>query len=615
MYRMRFEVKYLALAIKRARQMVELFEDKENGGYFINASDSEQLIARPKETYDGAIPSGNSAAAAALQVLAMLTGESEWMTCAHRQMRFLASDVWEYPSNSTLGMLDQNPIVNSERSLFDEMISVFENKMEHDYELYDYKYQVDTILHKLGFSDHDFTKSVNTFSGGQKTRIALGKLLLIKPDILLLDEPTNHLDVDTLYWLEDYLASFKSTIIVISHDRYFLDKVATKILDIENGKGKLYNGNYSSYVTQKEKDREIQQHHYENQQREIKRLEEFITLQRKWNREHNIVAAESRQKYIDRMEKIDAPDAPTELIRLTFDAGRESGNDVLSVKKLSKSFGDKSVFENLNFQVQKGEFVFITGKNGSGKSTLMKILNGRERPTSGNVFWGANVSVGYYDQENQNLNPANTVLDEMSEYYRTHTLTQVRCALAQFLFKGDDVHKTVSVLSGGEKARLTLAKLILRKNNVLVLDEPTNHLDIGSKEALETALSEYKGTLIAVSHDRYFIQKLSTRMINISDYAAMSNQGDMTAYDKPEISESKMAYEEAKKAAADKRKLETAKKRALEQITKLETRLEEIDTQLHLEQNQTDYILLAQLDGEKNQIEDKLLELYELTIE
>lgn len=518
-------------------------------------------------------------------------------------------------NNSTLGMLDQNPIVNSERSLFDEMISVFENKMEHDYELYDYKYQVDTILHKLGFSDHDFIKSVNTFSGGQKTRIALGKLLLIKPDILLLDEPTNHLDVDTLYWLEDYLASFKSTIIVISHDRYFLDKVATKILDIENGKGKLYNGNYSSYVTQKEKDREIQQHHYENQQREIKRLEEFITLQRKWNREHNIVAAESRQKYIDRMEKIDAPDAPTELIRLTFDAGRESGNDVLSVKKLSKSFGDKSVFENLNFQVQKGEFVFITGKNGSGKSTLMKILNGRERPTSGNVFWGANVSVGYYDQENQNLNPANTVLDEMSEYYRTHTLTQVRCALAQFLFKGDDVHKTVSVLSGGEKARLTLAKLILRKNNVLVLDEPTNHLDIGSKEALETALSEYKGTLIAVSHDRYFIQKLSTRMINISDYAAMSNQGDMTAYDKPEISESKMAYEEAKKAAADKRKLETAKKRALEQITKLETRLEEIDTQLHLEQNQTDYILLAQLDGEKNQIEDKLLELYELTIE
>lgn len=518
-------------------------------------------------------------------------------------------------NNSTLGMLDQNPIVNSERSLFDEMISVFENKMEHDYELYDYKYQVDTILHKLGFSDHDFTKSVNTFSGGQKTRIALGKLLLIKPDILLLDEPTNHLDVDTLYWLEDYLASFKSTIIVISHDRYFLDKVATKILDIENGKGKLYNGNYSSYVTQKEKDREIQQHHYENQQREIKRLEEFITLQRKWNREHNIVAAESRQKYIDRMEKIDAPDAPTELIRLTFDAGRESGNDVLSVKKLSKSFGNKSVFENLNFQVQKGEFVFITGKNGSGKSTLMKILNGRERPTSGNVFWGANVSVGYYDQENQNLNPANTVLDEMSEYYRTHTLTQVRCALAQFLFKGDDVYKTVSVLSGGEKARLTLAKLILRKNNVLVLDEPTNHLDIGSKEALETALSEYKGTLIAVSHDRYFIQKLSTRMINISDYAAMSNQGDMTAYDKPEISESKMAYEEAKKAAADKRKLETAKKRALEQITKLETRLEEIDTQLHLEQNQTDYILLAQLDGEKNQIEDKLLELYELTIE
>ena len=518
-------------------------------------------------------------------------------------------------NNSTLGMLDQNPIVNSDRSLFDEMLSVFENKMEHDYELYDYKYQVDTILHKLGFTDGDFTKSVNTFSGGQKTRIALGKLLLIKPDILLLDEPTNHLDVETLYWLEDYLASFKSTIIVISHDRYFLDKVATKILDIENGKAKLYNGNYSSYVVQKEKDREIQQHHYENQQREIKRLEDFITLQRKWNREHNIVAAESRQKYIDRMEKIDAPDAPTELIRLTFEAGRESGNDVLSVKKLSKSFGDKTIFENLNFQVQKGEFVFITGKNGSGKSTLMKILNGRERPTSGHVYWGANVSVGYYDQENQNLNPANTVLDEMSEYYRTHTLTQVRCALAQFLFKGDDVHKTVSVLSGGEKARLTLAKLILRKNNVLVLDEPTNHLDIGSKEALENALCDYKGTLIAVSHDRYFIQKLSTRMINISDYAAMSNQDDMIHDDKPEISESKVAYEEAKKVASDKRKLETAKKRALEQIAKLETRLEEIETQLQMEQNQTDYVLLSELDGEKNEIEEKLLELYELTIE
>lgn len=516
-------------------------------------------------------------------------------------------------SGSTIGILYQNPIVESENTLFDELMSVFHDKMENDYEIYDYKYQVDTILHKLGFADEDFTKKISSFSGGQKTRVALGKLLLIKPDILLLDEPTNHLDVDTLYWLEDYLASFKSTIIVISHDRYFLDKVATKILDIENGKGKLYNGNYSSYVTQKAKDREIQQHHYENQQKEIKRIEDFITLQHKWNREHNIVAAESRQKYLDRMEKIDAPNALPELIRLSFDAGRESGNDVLSVSKLSKSFDTKTIFENLNFQVRKGEFVFITGKNGSGKSTLMKILNGRLTPTSGRVYWGYNVSIGYYDQENQNLNPANTVLDEMSEYYRTHTLTQVRSALAQFLFKGDDVNKRVSVLSGGEKARLTLAKLILRKNNVLVLDEPTNHLDIGSKEALENALSEYKGTLIAVSHDRYFIQKLSTRMINISDYTAMSGE-IQEEEQKNEVTDAKIAYEEAKKAASDKRKMETARKRAAEQIVVLEKRLEEIEELLTLEENQADYVKLSELDSEKTSIEEKLLECYELTM-
>lgn len=518
-------------------------------------------------------------------------------------------------SGSTMDILQQNPIVESQNTLFDELINVFHHKMENDYDIYDYKYQVDTILHKLGFCEEDFSKKVNTFSGGQKTRIALGKLLLTKPDILLLDEPTNHLDVDTLYWLEDYLASFKSTIIVISHDRYFLDKVANKILDIENGKGKLYSGNYSAYVAQKQKDREIQQHHYENQQKEIKRIEDFITLQHKWNREHNIVAAESRQKYLDRMEKIDAPDALPQIIRLSFEAGRESGNDVLSVSKLSKNFDAKIVFDNLNFQVRKGEFVFITGKNGSGKSTLMKILNGRLSPSSGRVYWGYNVSIGYYDQENQNLDPSNTVLDEMSEYYRTHSLTQVRSALAQFLFKGDDVNKKVSVLSGGEKARLTLAKLILRKNNVLILDEPTNHLDIGSKEALENALCEYKGTVIAVSHDRYFIQKLSTRMINISDYTAMSGDGKENIFeDKNQISQSKIAYEEAKKTASDKRKLENAKKRAAEQIVVMEKRLEEIESLLLLEENQTDYVKLSQLDSEKNDIEEKLLELYELTM-
>ena len=518
-------------------------------------------------------------------------------------------------SGSTVGILYQNPILESENTLFDELIQVFHHKIENDYDIYDYKYQVDTILHKLGFSDGEFTKKVNSFSGGQKTRIALGKLLLLQPDILLLDEPTNHLDVDTLYWLEDYLASFRSTIIVISHDRYFLDKVATKILDIENGKGKLYNGNYSSYVIQKQKDREIQQHHYENQQKEIKRIEDFITLQHKWNREHNIVAAESRQKYLDRMEKIDAPDALPQIIRLSFDAGRESGNDVLSVSKLSKSFDSKTVFENLNFQVRKGEFVFITGKNGSGKSTLMKILNGRLAPSSGRIYWGYNVQCGYYDQENQNLDPSNTVLDEMSEYYRTHSLTQVRSALAQFLFKGDDVNKKVSVLSGGEKARLTLAKLILRKNNVLILDEPTNHLDIGSKEALEQALCEYKGTIIAVSHDRYFIQKLCTRMINISDYAAMSEDSSDTALEnKNQVSESKIAYSEAKKAASDKRKLENAKKKAELQIVILEKRLEEIEILLHLDENQADYVKLSQLDNEKNGIEEQLLELYELTM-
>ncbi len=554
-----------------------------------------------------------------------------------------------------IGILHQNTVSDSELTLYEELLSAREDLIRREAELaeleqklntlhepelisrytqlsesfkenggYEYKSRASSYLSKLGFDEGERDKCVQTLSGGQKTRLALGKVLLSSPDILLLDEPTNHLDIDSLEWLEDILSSSKQTVLLVSHDRYFLDRVCNKILDIENGHGKIYNGNYSKYVEAKRIDREIQQRHYDNQQREIARMEAFIEQQRRWNREKNIIAAESRQKAIDRMEKLDAPNRLPDSIRLSFDSGTESGNDVLTVKSLGKKYGDKTVFSGVSFLIKRKDRAFLLGRNGCGKSTLMKILRGRIAPSEGGFEFGYNTRIGYYDQENQELDENKTVLEELWDTFDKSSQTEIRSALALFLFKGDDINKKVSSLSGGEKARLTFVKLILRKNNVLLLDEPTNHLDISSKEALENALADYDGTLIAVSHDRYFIKKLANRVIDISvtptgDYRtgyeeyikAQQNRRDASADKKDGTpSDGKQKYLAEKKNAAEKRRLASQYAKSKKECEKIEARLEELENET--ERFATDYIRLSELDTEKNELEERLLELYEL---
>lgn len=552
----------------------------------------------------------------------------------------------------TVGMLSQNAVIDSENTVYEEMLSAYGEliKTEEEIEIlrkriedgdesvvsafarlsekfasdggFEYKNRAMSFLTKLGFDKNDVNKPVNVLSGGQKTRLALGKLILNPPDILLLDEPTNHLDTQTLFWLEEIVSQLSQTVITVSHDRYFLDKVCTKILDIEYGKGKMYNGNYSAFVQAKEKDRDVQRRHYENQQRKIAHMEAFIEQQKRWNREKNIIAAESRQKAIDRMVKIDAPDKLPDSVRIKFDSGSESGQDVLTVKKLSKAYGEKKLFSDVSFLIKKGDFAFITGKNGSGKSTLLKILNGRAYPDSGTYEFGYNIRIGYYDQENQQLHEEKTVLEELWDEFPDATQTQIRSALALFLFKGDDIKKEVYNLSGGEKARLTLAKLIMRKNNVLLLDEPTNHLDIPTREALEEALVGFDGTLISVSHDRYFINKLSSRIIDIEK--GLDHHGNYESYvsylDKQTaavqtqmkdtaVSDNKAQYLENKKNQAEKRKLENYIKKTTQQTEKWEEELALIEQAI--ENTGSDYMKLMELDKQKTELEEKIFEAYE----
>ena len=492
---------------------------------------------------------------------------------------------------------------------------------------YEFRGRCKGILKNLGFGEAFWNQKISSLSGGQKTRLALVRLLLTEPDILMLDEPTNHLDMNALYWLESYLKTYRKTVMVISHDRYFLDSVTNKTLEVENTHGRLYNGNYSRYVEMKAADREIQEKHYKNQQKEIARIEAYIEQQRRWNRERNIIAAESRQKQFDKMVRVEKPSALPESIRLRFNKSGESGNDVLTVRGLSKSYPAKPLFKNVDFLVKKREHVFITGDNGCGKSTLIKIIAGRLAPDSGTVEYGYNVVAGYYDQENQQLNDENTVIDEIWNEYDDLTQTEVRNALALFLFKGDDIEKKVAVLSGGERARLTLTKLILSKMNLLILDEPTNHLDINSREALEKALLSFDGTIIAVSHDRYFIQKLATRILDFnavkpaSIYDYRGSFEEYRAYKEKylapveekaeeEITASKEQYLKNKKSASDQRKLENRYKRTQEEITKLEAETADIDAEA-MGSAASDHVRLAEIYTRKAEIEDRLLELYE----
>ena len=491
---------------------------------------------------------------------------------------------------------------------------------------YEYEGRIKGTLKYMGFNEEMWDTRISKLSGGQKTRLAMVRLILKEPDIMLLDEPTNHLDTYSVEWLEDFLRTYKKTVIIISHDRFFLDRTATKILEIENGKGKVYNGNYTQYAEQKKVDREIWERHYKNQQKEIARIESYIEQQRRWNRERNIIAAESRMKMLDRMEKIDRPDALPESIRLKFNSVTESGNDVLKAKDLSKSFGNLNLFENVSFEVHKKDHLFISGKNGCGKSTLIKILAEKLRPDSGTMEYGYNVKVGYYDQENQELYEENTVLDELWDCYENLTQTEVRNALALFLFKGDDICKKVSMLSGGEKARLTLCKLILSRINLLILDEPTNHLDINSREALEQALLDFEGTIIAVSHDRYFLSKLANRIISFEEsglidfvgsyeeFCSFKKNGSKTAEKEIQknetFSSSKESYLNNKKEQAEIRKQERKLKAAKEETEKIEKELEELEVEI--ENNATDYIKSAELWAKKESLEERLLELYEM---
>ncbi len=488
-----------------------------------------------------------------------------------------------------------------------------------------YKSRCRSILISLGFSEDTHSRPVSTMSGGQRTRLALARLLSREPDILILDEPTNHLDTGTMLWLESHLASYnpKKTVILVSHDRLFLDRVTNKTLDIEHCRAKLYKCPYSRYVVEKEEARKAHEKEYNLQQKEIARLEAYIEQQRRWNRERNIIAAESREKAIARMVKVEKPKDAPKSIRFTLSTSGESGNDVATAKGLTMGFGTNILFRDLSFLIKKGTRTFITGPNGCGKSTLIKLLLGQLEALAGEIEFGYNVTVGYYDQENQNLDPRNTVLDELWNEYPHLTQTEIRNTLALFLFRGDDIEKEVAVLSGGERARLTLAKLILSKMNLLILDEPTNHLDIESREALENALDSFGGTIIAVSHDRYFTKRLATDFIDLGrggrpfhgtydEYVAFTESGGASPTVKTQTpaERAKEDYLERKRQSADRRKQEKRRAEVSREIARLEAEIIEID-ELLFGEAATDYVRAAELTDRKITAEDMLMSLYE----
>lgn len=557
-----------------------------------------------------------------------------------------------------VGYLDQYSCADSDKSIFDEVVQVFGYIQDLEREAEDirlaietgadnideligrqnyindylanndgffYRNKVKSTLIGLGFSEDELSNPVANLSGGQKTRVELAKILLSDSNLLLLDEPTNHLDIASVEWLEDFLRSYKGAFVVISHDRYFLDRVTNKTFEITALKLYSFNGGYSAYSAQREIDELTREREYENTLREINRLEDVIKQQRQWNREKNIKTAESKQKVVDKLKStLVAPDEKVDDIAFEFKAYEGGGNDVIAATEISKAFDGKSVISNASLHITKGERVFILGPNGCGKTTLLKILLGELEQDGGNVKLGSDIHIGYYDQIQGNLTPSKTVIDEIWDEYPHLTHTEVRNALAAFLFRGEDVFKEVSSLSGGERARVLLVKLILKKVNLLVMDEPTNHLDINSREALEKALLSYGGTMIVVSHDRYFINKLAHRILYMKPDGLINSIGGyddfqerfsdkITSDTKEGLAAKKdnSDYKARKARESERRKAKNRAKRLEEEIEKLENEISTLSERLLAPEIATDYVAASEITENINNCEEKLSDLLE----
>ncbi len=552
-------------------------------------------------------------------------------------------------SGITVGVLKQHACKDSRLSCYEEALSVFseiidlerqiedvnlelETKSDNDLilraqdlrEKYEelggltYKSRTKAVLFGLGFSEKELELSVEKLSGGQKSKVEICKLLLSSPDIMLLDEPTNHLDIESIRWLDGFIKASKSAVIVISHDRYFLDRIADKIISIEHSKINIYDGNYTKYLKTKEERELSVQREYDNKMREVHRIEGIIEQQKRWNREKNIKTAESKQKQIDRILKdLQIPESELPNMTLSFKAEGMCGNDVLTALKLSCSFDNKTLYENANVKMQKGDRIFIIGKNGCGKTTLLKEIKNNPK------FFGAGVTVGYFDQHGDTLNLDKTIFSQLRDDFPQKTDTQLRSALALFLFKGDDVFRTIRTLSGGERARVALCSLMLKKDNFLILDEPTNHLDLASREILENALSEYDGTILAVSHDRYFINKLSSGIFyfknsellylngNYDKYVEELETSAITVMEKKTVGAGGLNYKQQKEEQARLRRLKTALAKCEEEIEILENKQSQIETKLSLPENAMDYEKVGVLSRELEETRDFLNEKME----
>lgn len=588
--------------------------------------------------------------------------------------------------DKTLGYLSQHEAVSGEHTIYQELLSVKQDILDmeqsmhtmelqmktasgerleqlmdayasltHAYEAangYAYKSELTGVLKGLGFTPEEFDKSVSTLSGGQKTRVALGKLLLQKPSLIILDEPTNHLDLSSIAWLETYLLNYKGAVIVVSHDRYFLDRIARRVIELDNTKATLFTGNYSDYAAGKERLRTAAYNAYMKQQQEIRHQEAVIEKLKSFNREKSIKRAESREKKLEKIEVLEKPVEVRADMHLKLEPKFPSGNDVLRVEALSKSFGPLTLFTDLSFEIKKGEHVAIIGDNGTGKTTILKIINELLAPDAGMIRLGANVQIGYYDQEHHVLHPEKTLFDEISDDYPSLTNTEIRNTLAAFLFTGEEVFKEIKTLSGGERGRISLAKLMLSEANFLILDEPTNHLDILSKEILEDALNAYTGTVLYVSHDRYFINRTAGRILDLNrrvltsylgnyDYylekkeeqlaridagntsapsgsprktaaanRSVSSEADLSGKDNAAGKDTRQDWKARKEQQAAIRKRENDLKKCEEQIQSLETRSQEIDTLMCAPDICTDVARLQELNQEKTALEQKLEDLY-----